>query len=482
MNCEGVAEFVSALFDGEKIPREAAKHIGVCEACRARLKEYAEIGVELRRVASLESDEVPVAGTWEQQHSAVASWWRRGFQTMRVPRFAFVFMLALIAALGSGLAVLKARPVRVLMLTVHPVNPQPGHTVRCALLIDDEKVSPCGFMVEAKSGTVGSFIRIVRRGGEHFELSVRTKFWPIPSGEDKSYSATLNFEDSQKLPETMYWFEPGQELEVEVPGFGTLLITGELRDHMPAILTSRDEQLDPEPNEIRIVSPVLLRDKERILDFEGASSASDEEGACVVMYAPQEGRYVLSLVRIEGAVEGDISQSRAHFKMNGKSYTLLTGAPIASRADRMWILHQPNYKPSDDMPGAEDDRWFTGSPKLEDLFPNRELGVPGARFAGVDGFAALEERLEPAEHSGPASVALCQFGVLGKSAMANTYQRALFSGLQLPTDGGLRIAGPSCYPGTLQCAWRINRQILSSNHELVPLAIEPNGAPFAAHA
>ena len=55
MKCEEAAEFVSALCDGESIPPEAAEHIGTCETCQARLKEYGEIGMALRRVASLES-------------------------------------------------------------------------------------------------------------------------------------------------------------------------------------------------------------------------------------------------------------------------------------------------------------------------------------------------------------------------------------------------------------------------------------------
>jgi hypothetical protein len=53
MNCGEAAEFVSTFCDGETIPRAAAEHIGECKACHAQLREYAEIGAELRRVASL---------------------------------------------------------------------------------------------------------------------------------------------------------------------------------------------------------------------------------------------------------------------------------------------------------------------------------------------------------------------------------------------------------------------------------------------
>ena len=55
MRCEEAAEFVSALCDSERIPREAAEHIGECEKCRAWLQDYAMLGAELRRTASLDS-------------------------------------------------------------------------------------------------------------------------------------------------------------------------------------------------------------------------------------------------------------------------------------------------------------------------------------------------------------------------------------------------------------------------------------------
>jgi signal transduction histidine kinase len=65
MKCEEAAEFVSALCDAVSIPPEAAEHIGTCETCQARLKEYGEIGMALRRVASLESPEEVRARSWE---------------------------------------------------------------------------------------------------------------------------------------------------------------------------------------------------------------------------------------------------------------------------------------------------------------------------------------------------------------------------------------------------------------------------------
>jgi len=67
VKCEDAAQFVSALCDGQSIPQGAAEHIDVCETCQALLKEYGEIGMELRRVASLESPLEARARTWEKR-------------------------------------------------------------------------------------------------------------------------------------------------------------------------------------------------------------------------------------------------------------------------------------------------------------------------------------------------------------------------------------------------------------------------------
>ena len=66
MTCEQAAEFVSALYDGERISLDVAAHIGVCTTCRACLREYAEMGAELRRLASLETVDEPRVPRWQK--------------------------------------------------------------------------------------------------------------------------------------------------------------------------------------------------------------------------------------------------------------------------------------------------------------------------------------------------------------------------------------------------------------------------------
>jgi len=107
MNCNETAEFVSALCDGETIPRAAATHIGDCSACQATLNEYIGLGAELRRIASLELVEETKPLAWAEKQQTKQTLWQKGWETMRIPKFAFVLLVAGIVALASSLAMVK---------------------------------------------------------------------------------------------------------------------------------------------------------------------------------------------------------------------------------------------------------------------------------------------------------------------------------------------------------------------------------------
>jgi predicted anti-sigma-YlaC factor YlaD len=109
MNCNEAAEFVSALCDGETVSPAAAEHIGECPGCRDHLQEYLAMGAELRRVASLEPTEEARTRSWHNNQRPAPSWWTKGRESMRIPRFAFALLLITIVALGSGLVVVRAR-------------------------------------------------------------------------------------------------------------------------------------------------------------------------------------------------------------------------------------------------------------------------------------------------------------------------------------------------------------------------------------
>ncbi len=335
MKCEEAAEFVSALCDGETIPRTAAAHIGECAACRARMKDYAQMGAELRRVASLEvSDEVGV-GNWNKTARTAPNWWQRGWETMRIPRFAFATMLVAIVALGSSLTMVKVRAHeegKVLLLSAKTAS---GRTIRCALDMESKAPETEIFKsVQAvKGGTELYGFRFVSREGDRIQLGVRAK-----AGADIGNST----DDIDKLQETTYWFEPGEKLEVNVEGSGTMVITGELQDHMPPAMAQFGEQLDPNAGELRLVAPLLLRGDHVLQDFGLSVSGSGKHGG-IQLCVPGDGRYELSLSQLEGASEGRINESRISFDLNGQAYRVVSGAPVA-RTERIWVLHLPDDK------------------------------------------------------------------------------------------------------------------------------------------
>src|ERR1700730_6828327 len=72
--------------------------------------------------------------------------------------------------------------------------------------------------------------------------------------------------------------------------------------------------------------------------------------------------------------------------------------------------------------------------------------APGGRLAVVYSFAAFQEGMQPSQHSGPASVALGDFGISGETAVANSDKRPLVRRFQLPSDRRFHIARPRCSP------------------------------------
>ncbi len=353
MKCEEAAELVSALCDGETITREAAKHIGECEACRARLNAYSSVGAELRRLASLEERGELKAGSWEKEQRVRLNWWQKGRTTMRIPRFAFALMLGMILLLSGGLVLVRARtgmggPVLVLTYKIPP----DGRAARCTITTDaNPRTNHCNYSTGGPSGVLTVNVRFVSKEGERTELGVKTRY------ETQARSLEVSNTDSWKeVPEEMVWLEPGSKQEISVPGLGEVELTGEYLDHVPALRFRPEEPLDPRKNEFRIVSPVLIRGKEVVFNLGGSDSTdSGDPDATLMIYFPGEGRYLISTVPFEGAVEGNVELGQIKFSLEGQGYALLTAMPT-TRSEHVWVTHEPRYKLSEHMEGASDGR------------------------------------------------------------------------------------------------------------------------------
>jgi hypothetical protein len=342
MNCDEAAELVSALCDGETVPRETAVHLGSCEVCRERLRDYVEMGAEMRCFASLET-EAAKPQVWESRKKGLtATWWKKGWEAMRIPKFAFAALVVGIVGLGSGFAVEGARaraaesavllrlgfgaeqPTICVLSTVHPGN------------------DPCsGFFAR----TIFK-VRVLSKNGDQVNLGVRAQTLPPSVGEDFDVTTSM----IEAVREQRYSFTPGKTLRVEVPGEDPLTITGEWMDHIPVMAWIDPGKLDPEANELRVISPLLLKNGQVAGDMEGGNAIGNKTGQAVFLYVPGEGSFAFSLSPMPGAIQGHVDVSRLIFEANGQHYSLVTGAPM-TRAAEIWVQFNPNFRPPEQMGG-----------------------------------------------------------------------------------------------------------------------------------
>jgi hypothetical protein len=314
------------------------------------------MGAELRRLASLEEPREVNAGSWWKEQRVRRSWWQKGRATMRIPRFAFASMLVIILLLSGGFVLVRARvggEGPLLMLTYK--MPPGVADARCAITTDENpKTNQCNYSAGLPLGLLTVNVRFVSREGERTELGVKTKYeTPAPD-----FEATRRDDRLKDVPEQMVWVEPGNKQAISVLGLGTVELTGEYLDHRPTLLLTNqtDETLDPKENEFRIVSPVLIRGKEVLFNLTGSSSIDiGDRDATLMIYFPGEGRFLVSTVPFENAVEGAVEPGQIKFSLEGQDYLLLTAMPTIN-AEHVWVTHEPLYKLSEHMQGASDNR------------------------------------------------------------------------------------------------------------------------------
>lgn len=354
MNCNEVSEDISLLCDGRQASREASLHIGNCQNCRERMNSYAAMGSELRLLASLQNksvfseDAVCVA-----QSTNKFSWWQKGLTTMRISRLAFAFMAITIVVLSTGLAVIRARAAVGPVLELKYKLPPTGRTTLCVMTTDgNPRSNHCGGTSRLPSGLLLFNARLISTKEGRAQLGIKKTFVPGAGS-----SPVSDFEVAIKdVPEELVSLESGQKKEIVVPGFGTIEMEGTYLDHVPALLYSPDEALDPKPNEFRVVSPVLVRDNEVIVNVDGSSSIdTGDPDATLMFYVPNEGRYLICVRPFDGAEEGTVHLGQVKFSIEGHEYLLLTSMPITT-ADHVWVKHEPDFKPSERMVRRSDAR------------------------------------------------------------------------------------------------------------------------------
>ncbi len=343
MRCDEAEEFISALYDGETVPLEAAEHAAHCAHCRELLKSYAETGAALRSYGSLLLAQPVPPRTWLTTRRNKTKWWEKGFQMMRIPRIAFACLLLLLAGLGSRLALVEVRAHEDGSVLMLKLTPAVGDSIHCDVSIADTKHNSCGGLDQIDRSNLFYAVKTLKKDGDRVLLSIRSKVTPLgPAGFGPDTAATL--------PETQSWFTPGEILALPNTGELKIALTGEWADHLPV---GGHQLLDPGPNEIRLTSPLLLKNKAVVADMSPLSAASDKPGDGASFYVPGEGRFILSTTPLAGAVVATVELGRVTFESDGQQYILVNGMPVC-RAEKLWVLHQAAYQPSPETaPGPE---------------------------------------------------------------------------------------------------------------------------------
>lgn len=340
MTCDQASEFISELFDGQQVPREAALHLDQCPSCRQRLADYSRISVELRRYASAMPNKVPPEVSWETSRQQTRSFWDLGRQSVRMPRFAFALMLALIAVLSTGLVLVRARDNQPWWFEMDIRFPPNGHVISSISRAKDFETK-ADFVQRLADSQLAWTVRLIGSKDGAQQIGIRAR--EVRLGLDRDSA----IEQAHAAPEQVDWYVPGKRVDVQVPGSESHVeVTAALLSEAPAHDPSRETFL-PKSEELRLIWPALLRDGKFVGGLNGATAEALGDGvAC--LYIPSQGLFLFSRDSFDGASEANVENSQVRFTLQNSTYLLLTGAPIVSFGGEargiVWVRRLPKFK------------------------------------------------------------------------------------------------------------------------------------------
>jgi hypothetical protein len=333
MTCDQAQPHLSALYDAEPISTEAADHAAHCARCQDQLQQYAQTSAALRSYASQFISQPAPPRTWLQTATTPPTrWWEKANQSMRIPRLAFAALVLVLVALSSRLVLVEVHAHddgSVVLLKLTPAN---GEPLSCDLSTTDPKQNACNGLAQFNNSNFVYALKSLRKDGDRVLLSLSYKV--DPPGPDG-----YNEEVRKTLPETQLWFTPGQSLPL--PN-ANATITGQWSDHIPVTVFG-SPLLDPKPDEIRLVSPILIKDNQVAGDQHGGSASGDQG---VSFYLPDQGLFTLRPTQVPNSVPAKVDLNRITFQSDNHSYLIVAGMPV-TRRETLWVIHNPTYLPED---------------------------------------------------------------------------------------------------------------------------------------
>ncbi|HET7100630.1 MAG TPA: hypothetical protein VFJ52_05715 [Terriglobia bacterium] len=344
MNCQEAQPFVSALNDGETVPKEAAEHIRGCAGCRERLQDYGQMGVELRLVASTEPEGAPKPlAPLPAKHRR---WTRRLSGRVLVPRFAVGLALLCIAALSLGLGLAHRQGSGPWFQ--FEASSSPGKSISGSIggLLQAGEPASGGFLPGTDGKKIAFRVSAIEVRNDLVRLQIWERAFVPQAGGPESANQAL----ADTRPRT-YEYAPGQKLAVPTSGAGTVVLTGKVYHIRPSIRLWGGQSALPGPDELVIANSALIRDNTLLGKMGGGASAwsgNPAVGICV----PPEGAFVFALKPFTGAVQAVAEYGQVRFDMDGHHYTLFSSLPVTGgpQPRNIWVYRVPHCASPSSVP------------------------------------------------------------------------------------------------------------------------------------
>ena len=335
MNCMEAELHVSALHDGEQAPREASEHIAGCAACRQRLAAYAEIGAELRLLASVDEEASRERAAAPEPAPALRKWQARWLKTVRVPRIAVAGACAAVVALSAfsaGLVYTHAQsgtPSFQYVVTAEG-EPQGRYETHWVHAGSRQEV----FFSNGERAIAANIgVEEIRNGVA--QLKVRARSYP---GAVDRRTAEWQLEDA---PVREYTYVPLETLRLPVDGGGGVLaMTGAIADEGGNLEKPlAQHSVETEEGQLMLMSPALLRGNKALANVRGGAGTGALKEPAIVVYAPEEGMFLFAVQPFEGATACRVILGRAECQLDGAAYTLFSARPITGGENpKIWAL------------------------------------------------------------------------------------------------------------------------------------------------
>lgn len=373
MDCETWRPMISALYDGEAISAEAVQHIADCKDCRERLGNYAAIAAEIRLLAAHERKELKMQLIVKEVMPKRSSLALALSKKMRVPRFAAAICALAIVLLAGGW--MRTRAQNTTQWFQYRFSFALGASTGSVGGVVQDCVQGCEQPVTL-SGTerIAAIIGVRKIEDAKVYLTARVKrFASLPDMKHLAH-------EMSDVPTVQYTYRPGQSLQIPVVGGGEV--------EMEGIVVASQEGVpgwngffpsQPGENQIVVRQGVLIRDGQVIAEMPGSGSAtgaSSDSDVGFYAYVPGRGLFAVGLKPFDGAIMGSVDYGQIRFTENGVKYVLLSGSQLTggSQPRNIWVLHLPEYLPSQHNPQANDGQmqFGTGSDITEVL---QEMGA-----------------------------------------------------------------------------------------------------------